>query len=109
MRTGEGVMVDAGPSRSFRVALVQMCSGRDVERNVSDATALIRQAKREGADYIQTPEMTTIVELDRARLLAAAQSEGRNPPLSHFQSLARELGVYLHIGSMAVLVSDGRL
>jgi deaminated glutathione amidase len=102
-------MADAGPSRSFRVGLVQMCSGREVERNVSDATALIRQAKREGADYVQTPEMTTIMELDRPRLLAAVRPEAGNPALSHFQSLARELGIYLHIGSMAVLVSEGRL
>src|SRR5262249_40176780 len=102
-------MAEAGPSRQFRVALLQMCSGRDVERNVSDATDLIRRAKREGADYVPTPEMTTIVELERPRLLAAARPEVGNPALSHFQSLARELGIYLHIGSMAVLVSDGRL
>jgi deaminated glutathione amidase len=102
-------MAEAGPSRLFRVALVQMCSGRDVDGNVSDATDLIRRAKREGADYVQTPEMTTIMELDRARLLAAARPEAGNPALSHFQSLARELGIYLHIGSMAVLVSEGRL
>jgi predicted amidohydrolase len=102
-------MAEAGPSRLFRVALVQMCSGRDVERNASDATDLIRRAKREGANYVQTPEMTTIMELDRARLLAAVQPEAGNPALSHFQLLARELGIYLHIGSMAVLVSEGRL
>ena len=102
-------MAEAGPSRQFRAALVQMCSGRDVERNVSDATNLIYRAKREGADYVQTPEMTTIMELDRARLLAAARPEAGNPALSHFQLLARELGIYLHIGSMAVLVSEGRL
>jgi predicted amidohydrolase len=102
-------MADAGSSRSFRVGLVQMCSGRDVERNVSDASDLIRRAKREGADYIQTPEMTTIMELDRARLLAAARPEAGNPALLHFQALARELGVFLHIGSMAVLLPSGRL
>jgi predicted amidohydrolase len=88
---------------------VQMCSGRDVERNVSDASDLIRGAKREGADYIQTPEMTTIMELDRARLLSAARPEAGNPALLHFQTLARELGVFLHIGSMAVLLPSGRL
>jgi len=102
-------MADTGHPRSFRVGLVQMCSGRDVERNVNDATDLIRRAKHEGADYIQTPEMTTIMELDRARLLAAARPEPANSVISHFQSLARELGVFLHIGSMAILVSDGRL
>jgi len=102
-------MADASPARAFRVGLVQMCSGRDVERNVSDATELIRQAKREGADYIQTPEMTTIMELDRARLLAVARPEAGNPALLHFQALARELGVFLHIGSMAIQQPSGRL
>ncbi len=102
-------MADTHSARSFRVGLVQMCSGRDVERNVEDATDLIRKAKREGADYIQTPEMTTIMELDRARLLSVTRPEAGNPALLHFQSLARELGIFLHIGSMAILVADGRL
>jgi predicted amidohydrolase len=102
-------MADTHSARSFRVGLVQMCSGRDVERNVEDATDLIRKAKREGADYIQTPEMTTIMELDRGRLLSVTRPEAGNPALLHFQSLARELGIFLHIGSMAILVADGRL
>ena len=96
-------------SRSFRVGLVQMCSGRDVEKNVMAATDLIRRAKRDGADYIQTPEMTTLMELDRSRLLAAARPEAGNPALAHFQKLAHELGVWLHIGSMAILVESERL
>jgi len=96
-------------SRSFRVGLVQMCSGRDVEKNVIAATDLIRRAKRDGADYIQTPEMTTLMELDRSRLLAAARPEAGNPALAHFQKLAHELGVWLHIGSMAILVESERL
>jgi predicted amidohydrolase len=95
--------------RSFRVGLVQMCSGRDVEKNVIAATDLIRRAKRDGADYIQTPEMTTLMELDRSRLLAAARPEAGNPALAHFQKLAHELGVWLHIGSMAILVESERL
>ena len=96
-------------SRSFRVGLVQMCSGREVETNVTAATDLIRRAKRDGADYIQTPEMTTLMELDRSRLLAAARPEAGNPALAHFQKLAHELGVWLHIGSMAILVESERL
>ena len=30
--------------QKFRAGLVQMCSGRDVERNIADASALIREA-----------------------------------------------------------------
>ena len=54
----------------FRAGLVQMCSGRDVERNVRDATALVREAAAGGASYVQTPEVTTLMELDRERLFA---------------------------------------
>jgi predicted amidohydrolase len=102
-------MADPHPSRSFRVGLVQMCSGRDVDKNVVSATELVREAAKGGADYIQTPEMTTLMELDRPRLLAAVRPEAGNPALRHFQELARELAVWLHIGSMPMLLANGKL
>lgn len=94
---------------TFRVALVQMCAGRDVDRNVDDASALIRRAATGGANYVQTPEATTLLELDRERLFAATQPEEGNPALLHFQGLARELGLWLHIGSMPVRATVDRL
>jgi deaminated glutathione amidase len=97
------------PPASFQAALVQMCSGRDVARNVKDASSLIRQAAADGAHYIQTPEVTTLMELDRAQLFANTQPEDRNAALESFRKLARELSIWLHIGSMAVLLRDSRL
>ena len=102
-------MVDPGTARAFRVGLVQMCSGRDVDKNVASATELVREAAASGAQYVQTPEMTTLLELERPRLLAAARPEEGNPALLHFQGLARELGLWLHIGSMPILLSGGKL
>jgi predicted amidohydrolase len=94
---------------SFRAALVQMCSGRDVERNVRDATAFIREAAAGGADYVQTPEVTTLMELDRERLFAAALPEPENPAVAHFASLAKELAIWLHVGSLVVRTSADKL
>jgi predicted amidohydrolase len=94
---------------SFRAALVQMCSGRDVERNVRDATAFIREAAAGGADYVQTPEVTTLMELDRERLFAAALPEPENPAVAHFASLAKELAIWLHVGSLVVWTSADKL
>jgi predicted amidohydrolase len=96
-------------TRSFRVALAQMCSGRDVEANVRDATALIREAAGGGAEYVQTPEVTNIMEIDRDLLFAAARPEADDPALRHFEALARELGIWLHLGSMVVKASPERL
>jgi len=91
-------------SGGFRVGLVQLCSGRDVGRNVADASALIREAAAGGAQYVQTPEMTTLIELERERILAAAEPEEGNSALAHFLTLARELKLWLHIGSMPILL-----
>src|SRR4029078_3683467 len=90
----------------FRAGLVQMCSGRDVERNVRDAIALIREAAAGGASYVQTPEVTTLMELDRERLFALPFSEAGNHSLAAFTSLAADLKIWLHIGSMGVLLPE---
>jgi predicted amidohydrolase len=103
------LMAEPATSRSFRAALVQMCSGRDVETNVASATELVREAARTGAQYVLTPEMTTLMELERPRLIAAAKPEAGNAALAHFEALARELGIWLHIGSMPILLSGGKL
>ena len=94
---------------SFRAGLVQMCTGRDVDRNVADASALIREAAGKGARYVQTPEIATLMEMERARLFAALRPEEGNPAIARFAGLAQELGIWLHIGSMAVLLGNGRI
>jgi len=81
---------------------VQMCSGRTPAANVDAATKLIREAKNSGADYIQTPEMTNILERSRADMFAAIAPEEQDKSLAAFRTLARELGVWLHIGSLAL-------
>jgi predicted amidohydrolase len=102
-------MTSSNSPSSFRAALVQMCSGRDVERNLRDATALIREAAGGGALYVQTPEVTTLMELERERLFAAALPEAGNPAVEHFAALAKELAVWLHVGSMVVRASSDKL
>ncbi|MFN0217746.1 MAG: carbon-nitrogen hydrolase family protein [Hyphomicrobium sp.] len=95
----------ANPMR-FRVGLAQMRSGRDVDANIADAIALIREAARLGAHYVQTPEVTTLMESDPARLLAVSEPEAGNRALEAFAAAARDCGVWLHIGSMGVKLDD---
>jgi deaminated glutathione amidase len=93
----------------FRVGLVQMCTGRNADRNLADAGELVREAARQGAQYVQTPEITTLMEPERTRLFAAVRPEEGNPAIAHFRALARELGIWLHVGSMAVLHANGKV
>ena len=92
----------------FRAALVQLRSGREIAPNVAAAKELIVAAAADGAQYIQTPENTTLMELETKRLFARLKSEAESAFLEEFASLARDLGIWLHIGSAAVLTEDGR-
>ena len=96
-------------SGAVRVALVQMCSGRDVAANVAAASALEREAAAAGATYVQTPEVTTLIEPDGSRLFAAVTPEHDRAAIDGFSNLARDLGLWLHIGSMAVRVAPDKV
>jgi predicted amidohydrolase len=92
----------------FRAGLVQLRSGRIPQANLDTALKLIGEAKAAGADYVQTPEMTNIMELSRERLFAAIAEEEKDLCLPAFRELARKHKLYLHIGSLAIRVSPER-
>ncbi|MEH0075569.1 carbon-nitrogen hydrolase family protein [Pannonibacter sp. Pt2] len=92
----------------FTAACVQLRSSRDVAANGAAAEALIREAAAAGADYVQTPEMTNLLERSREDLMAKIRVEADDPSLARFQALAAELGIWLHIGSLAILLEPGK-
>ena len=87
---------------TFTAGLVQMRSGLSPQANLDAAVKLIEEAKNGGADYVLTPEMTNILEIRRERLFAALEPEESDPSLAAFRELARKLGIFLHIGSLAI-------
>ena len=86
-----------------------MRAGRDVARNVADAVSMIKEAAGIGAQYVQTPECTTLMELDQPRLMAETQPEQSNSALQAFADTARAQNIWVHIGSMGVKVGERRL
>ena len=93
---------------TFKAAMIQMRSGMQPAANVDAAARLIGEAKSAGADYVQTPEMTNVLESKRERLLAVIVEEDKDPSLAAFRELARKLGLFVHIGSLAIKVGPDR-
>ncbi len=93
---------------TFNVGLMTMRSGLEPRRNLDMAVKLIEEAKARGADYVQTPEMTNIVANRRDLMLAATAPEEDDASLAAFRTLARGLGIHLHIGSLAIKISPER-
>ena len=86
----------------FKAALIQMRSGLSPAANLEAAVRMIGEAKSAGADYVQTPEMTNIMELKRERLFATIVEEAADTSLATLRELARKLAIYIHIGSLAI-------
>jgi predicted amidohydrolase len=97
-----------GKQSTFRAGLIQMRSGRSPQANLDAAAKLIGEAKSAGADYVMTPEMTNVMEVNRQKLLAAIVAEENDASLAMFRELARKLAIYLHVGSLAVKVTPDK-
>jgi predicted amidohydrolase len=93
---------------TFRVGLIQMRSGRTPQANMDAAAKLIGEAKTGGADYVQTPEMTNIMEVSREKLFATIVPEENDTSLATFRELARALGIFVHVGSLAIKASSDK-
>jgi predicted amidohydrolase len=91
---------------AFRAACVQLRSSDDVAENIRDTVRLVRDAAAQGASFIATPENTTLMAPDGAAKLARSYSEEHDPALPVFSALAKELNIWLLIGSLAIKVSE---
>ncbi len=94
---------------SFSAACIQLRSGKSLADNCAAAEDLIRAAASEGAQYVQTPEMSNVLVRSREELLERITSADLDPFLKMARALAGELGLYLHLGSLAVLSGDGKV
>ncbi len=90
----------------MKTAIIQMNSGIDVPENIRAATNLIRKAASDGARFIATPEMTHLMQRDAASLRKSVQLQEDDLGVKTFSEVARLLGVYLLIGSLAILRKD---
>jgi hypothetical protein len=86
----------SGTPATFKAAMIQMRTGLDPAGNLDAAARMIAEAKSAGADYVQTPEMTNIMDVQRDRFFSAIQEEDSDASLAGFRDLARQLGIFIH-------------
>jgi predicted amidohydrolase len=92
----------------IRVAALQMRSGTEPGANLDALAALTAKAKADGARYVLSPEMTVVFAESREGLADVASPEAAAADQARVAAIARDNGVYLHLGSMAVGLPDGR-
>ena len=92
----------------FKAACVQLRSSDDVAENIRQTARLVREAAALGASFIATPENTTLMAPDGGAKLAQSFDEAHDPALPVFSALAKELNIWLLIGSLAIKVSESK-
>lgn len=92
----------------FTAAMVQMRTALLPETSLAEGVRLIREAKDKGADYVLTPEVSNMMQQNRKALFEHLASEEDDLSLKAYRDLARELKIYLHIGSLALRATPER-
>ena len=92
-----------------RIALFQSNTGIDPAVNAEALTGAIAEAAAGGATILFTPEMSGLLDRDSNRASASLREEDEDMALAACRAAAIAHGIWVHLGSLAVLVGDGKL
>jgi len=92
-----------------RIAIFQSTTGIDPAENALALSKAIGEAAAGGAEILFTPEMSGLLDRDSARAAKSLRSEEEDGVLAACREAARKHRIWLHIGSLAVLVEGGKV
>jgi len=92
-----------------RIALYQAQSGIDPAANAERLVTAVREAAIGGAAVLFTPEMSGMLDRDRERALGKARVEAEDQVLAAVRGAAKEAGIWVHLGSLALKGEGGKL
>lgn len=95
-------------SEMKRIAVLQMTSGIDPEANAATIVAAVGAAAQGGASMLFTPEMSGLLDRKRERATPHIVAEAADVVLSAVRQAAADAGIWVALGSLAVLREDGR-
>ena len=92
-----------------RIALFQSNTGIEPEANARALASAIEQAAAGGAEMLFTPEMSGLLDRDAARAAKVLRPQEEDRVLAAVREAAARHRIWLHIGSLAVLVDGGKV
>ena len=92
-----------------RIALFQSTTGIDPRASAASLEAAIAEAAAGGAEMLFTPEMSGLLDRDSARAAKNLRSEDEDEVLARCRKAAASHQIWVDVGSLAVLVDDGKV
>ena len=96
-------------AKPFVAACLQVNALNDMAANIAVASELTRKAVAQGAQLVLMPENVSMMEWGRENIVAKSMPEETHAALKAFRALAKELSIWLHCGSLAVLLPNGKV
>lgn len=93
----------------FRIACLQMQTGNDLAANLDSVKTMAREAARSGAQFVLTPEYALMMDGSGRTMRERALEADGSPALPELQALAKELSVWLLVGSLTLKTSGDRI
>jgi len=90
----------------FKAACIQINSSNNMDDNINRSIELIKEAKNSGADFVFTPENTCFMSYDRKDFFNNIDEMEVHKAFVAYKQLAKELDIWLLIGSIAVVSPD---
>ena len=86
----------------IKVALFQATTGIDPAANGDALASAVKAAAAGGAKMLFTPEMSGLLDRDRARMAGKVAREDEDRVLEQVREAAAKVGLWVHLGSLAV-------
>ena len=91
----------------MKIALFQAQTGLDPAANAAELVRRVREAAAGGAAMLFTPEMSGLLDRDRARATRHLHLQSDDPVLAAVRGAAAAAGIWVHLGSLALLAGRG--
>ncbi len=96
-------------ARMFKAACVQLTSENEVEPNIRTSGSLVREAVNQGADLVLMPEMVSLLEMNPKKMFARVARQEDDKALAAYRALADELSTWILVGSLPILIEEGKV
>ena len=93
----------------FRVSCIQLKSNNNIKANFIKTEKLIKRAVNQKADFILTPEVSSIFSLSKKQLLNQCTSMDKDEYLKGVRRLAKKYKKWILVGSAVIKLSKNKL
>jgi predicted amidohydrolase len=93
----------------FRVSCIQLKSNNDINHNIKKTEKFIIKAVKQNADFILTPEVSSLFSLNKKQLLKVCTSMKKDIYLNRIRILAKKYKKWILIGSVIIKISKNKL